>query len=52
MYERYEISLSFVCKRRFQDNGEEALMFFVPDEDETLDTMSRKIAGEVQETQE
>ena len=30
MYERYDISLSFVCKRRFQDNGEEALMFFVP----------------------
>ena len=46
-YERYEISLSFVCKRRFQDNGEEALMFFVPEENETLDTMSWKIAGEV-----
>ena len=30
MYERFDISLSFVCKRRFQDNGEEALMFFVP----------------------
>ncbi len=50
MYERYDISLSFVCKRRFQDNGEEALMFFVPKEDETLDTMSYKIAGEIQET--
>ncbi len=50
MYERYEISLSFVCKRRFQDNGEEALMFFVPKEDETLDTLSRRIAGDVQET--
>ena len=33
MYERYDISLSFVCKRRFQDNGEEALMFFVPKEE-------------------
>ncbi len=50
MYERYDISLSFVCKRRFQDNGEEALMFFVPKEDETLDSMSYRIAGEVQET--
>ena len=49
-YERFEISLSFVCKRRFQDNGEEALMCFVPEENETLDTMSWKIAGEVQET--
>ena len=50
MYERYDISLSFVCKRRFQDNGEEALMFFIPKEDETLDSMSYKIAGEVRET--
>ena len=50
MYERYEISLGFVCKRRFQDNGEEALMFFVPEEDETLDSMSFKIACGVRET--
>ena len=50
VYERYEISLGFVCKRRFQDNGEEALMFFVPEEDETLDSLSYKIAGQVQET--
>ena len=50
MYERYEISLAFVCKRRFQDNGEESLMFFIPKEDETLDSVSYRIAGEVQET--
>ena len=50
MYERYEISLSFVAKRRFQDNGEEALMFFVPKEDETLDSLSRRIVGDVRET--
>ena len=50
MYERYEISLAFVCKRRFQDNGEESLMFFVPKDDETLDSLSYRIAGEVQET--
>ena len=50
MYERWEISLAFVAKRRFSDNGEEALMFFVPKEDETLDTLSYRIAGEVQET--
>ena len=50
VYERYEISLGFVCKRRFKDSGEEALMLFVPEDDETLDTMSYKIAGEVQET--
>ena len=50
MYERYDISLSFVAKRRFQDNGEEALMFFVPKDDETLDSFSRRIVGDVRET--
>ena len=50
MYERFEISLAFVAKRRFQDNADEALMFFVPREDETLDSLSYRIAGEVQET--
>ena len=50
MYERYEISLAFVAKRRFNDNGEEALMFFVPEEDETLDSLSARIVGKVAET--
>ena len=50
MYERYEISLSFVAKRRFRDDGEEALMFFVPRDDETLDSFSRRIVSDVRET--
>ena len=50
IYERYEISLAFVAKRRFQDNGEEALMFFVPGEDETLDSLSVRVVGKVAET--
>ena len=50
MYERNEISLSFVCKRRFADHAEEALMFLVPKDTDTLDDVSRKIVGEVQET--
>lgn len=50
MYERGEISLSFVCKRRFADHAEEALMFLVPKDTDTLDDVSRKIVGEVQET--
>ena len=50
MYERFDISLSFVAKRRFSDHAEEALMFFTPKEEDTLDTLSRKIAGEVKET--
>lgn len=50
MYERYEISIGFVAKRKFADNAEEALMFYVPKETDTLDTLSRKIAGDVKET--
>lgn len=50
MYERNEISLGFVCRRRFVDSSEEALMFFKPKEEDTLDSLSYKIAGEVHET--
>ncbi|MBR5343685.1 MAG: 2-oxo acid dehydrogenase subunit E2 [Oscillospiraceae bacterium] len=49
MYERYEISLSFVAKRRFSDHAEEALMFFTPKDEDTLDSFSWQIAGEVKE---
>jgi len=52
MYERYEISMSFVVKRRFADQGEESLMVVVPRDDETLDTLSRKIHGDVQKTRQ
>lgn len=50
MYERNEISLSFVCKRRFTDHSEEALMVLVPTDTDVLDTISKKIIGDVQET--
>ena len=50
MYERDEISVSFVCKRRFADNAEESLMVFVPRDEDTLDSLSRKIVGDVRET--
>ena len=50
MYERDEISLSFVVKRRFADNGEESLMVLVPKDEDTLDSISRKIVGDVKET--
>ncbi|MBQ6464751.1 MAG: 2-oxo acid dehydrogenase subunit E2 [Oscillospiraceae bacterium] len=49
-YERFEISLSFVVKRRFADNAEESLMVLVPKDEDTLDSISRKIVGEVRET--
>lgn len=50
MYERNEISLSFVVKRRFADGAEESLMTLVPRDDETIDDISRKICGNVKET--
>lgn len=50
MYERYDISLSFVCKRRFTDHAEEALMVLSPKKTDTVNEISKKIIGEVRET--
>lgn len=49
IYERNEISLSFVCKRRFTDHAEEALMVLIPKETDTINEISRKIIGDVKE---
>lgn len=49
-YQRDEISISFVCKRRFTDHAEEALMVLIPKDTDTLDTISKKIVGDVKET--
>lgn len=49
-YERNEISISFVCKRRFTDHAEEALMVLVPNDSDTLDDISKKIVGDVTQT--
>ncbi len=45
-YERYEISLGFVAKRRFADGAEESLMVLTPSDEDTLDTVSSKIVGD------
>ena len=50
LYVRDEISISFVVKRRFADGAEESLMVLVPKETDTLDSISRKIVGDVRET--
>ena len=50
MYERDEISLSFVCKRRFTDHAEEALMVLKPKDTDTVNEISRRIIGDVKET--
>ena len=49
MYERNEISLSFVAKRRFADGADESLMVLVPKGTDTIDEVSRKIVGDVHE---
>lgn len=49
-YERDEITLSFVVKRRFADNGAESLMVYKAKDDDVIDTLSRKIVGDVKET--
>lgn len=49
IYERNEISLSFVAKRRFADGAEETLMFLVPKDGDTLADISRKVIGDVRE---
>ena len=49
-YERDDISLAFVVKRRFTDNGEEALYFYTAKDGDTIDSLSKQIVGDVKET--
>jgi len=50
VYERFDISMSFVAKRRFTDHSEEALMVLVPKETDTINEIAKKIVGDVRET--
>jgi len=50
LYERNEVSMSFVAKRRFTDHAEEALMVLVPKETDTIFEVAKKIYGDVLET--
>ena len=49
-YERFDITLSFVCKRRFTDHAEEALMVLKANDDDNIDSISKRIIGDVLET--
>lgn len=49
LYERYEKQIGFVAKRRFADHAEESLMVLKPKKEDTIDTISRKIVGDVHE---
>lgn len=48
-YERDDITFSFTAKRRFADGAEESLMVLKIKEEDTLDSVSRKIVGDVAE---
>ncbi|MBQ4425135.1 MAG: 2-oxo acid dehydrogenase subunit E2 [Lachnospiraceae bacterium] len=50
MYERYDITLSFIAKRRFADGAEEALLTITAQDDDTLDSISHRIYGDVRKT--
>ncbi len=47
MYERDEISISFVAKRQFKDEAEETLLVVKAQENDTLDKISRRIVKEL-----
>ena len=49
MYERDEISLTFMAKRRFADDAEESFMMVVPKDTDTIDDISHQIYGDVRE---
>lgn len=49
-YERFDITLSFIAKRRFADGAEEALLTVTARDEDTLDSVSRHIVGDVTKT--
>lgn len=51
-YERYDITLSFIAKRRFADGAEEALLTVTARDEDTLDSVSRHIVGDVTRTRQ
>lgn len=49
MYQRNTLSLAFVVKKKFSDNGAEALAFMEFDGETTIDDVHRKISAEINE---
>ena len=46
-YMRQNITLGFIAKKRFEDHAEEAVMILKTQDEDMLDTISRRIVGEV-----
>ncbi|MBR0138079.1 MAG: hypothetical protein IJM15_06680 [Erysipelotrichaceae bacterium] len=51
-YQRKDVILSFVAKKKFLDTAEEALMMLNVKPDYTLDTIARKVVGDVNEARD
>lgn len=51
-YQRDEITAGFTIKRRFTDHDEESLLMLTAKPDDTLDSISKSIVGDVKETRE
>lgn len=50
IYQRYDISIAFVARRNFIDGSDEALLFFVPKETDTINEIRDFVIGTVKET--
>ncbi len=48
MYERFEKTISFIVKRKFDDHSEESIMILKTRPDMTLDEISRRIIGDTE----
>lgn len=48
-YQRYDIIMSFMAKRRFRDGADEAFMNVIPKDEDTLDSISHRIYGDITE---
>ena len=49
MYQRNDLALAFVVKKKFSDNGSEALAYIKFDEDSTIETVKEKVYAEINE---
>ena len=48
-YQRKKVILSFVAKKKFTDTAEEAMMMLNPKQGDNLDSIAKKVSGEVKQ---
>ncbi len=52
IYQRDEMTIGFTIKRRFTDHDEESLLLLKPEGKDTVDSISKRIVGDVHEVRE